>query len=195
MVRGLLVVGVVIVAAIGLHVAGVAGYRRGLVLVAFPLVLGSGAGTAWALDVRPTRREDRWPWIIAAVALGLVATAALGARAPMSHGALAAELDALQLPFFDVATEDRMGHSWCRPTCPVVERRYDVPDTGVQATMITAAVALAERGLLADEELRKIDGTPELVVADERRHLTVRVLQDDGGAVTGVRIRAESKRP
>lgn len=174
-----------------LDLAGVAGYRAGLVIVAIPLVGGSALLFWWLLRRNPARVQ----WAAVAAIVGLVATAVLGSRAPDSSGVLEGQLDELSLPFFELREQTESGHSWCSPTCPRVERTYDVPDVGVQSTMVTVGIALAKAGLMSDDDLRRIGRDRFLRVRSDRVEVQVRIDQGDGDAVESVRIRLQSRRP
>ena len=174
-----------------LDLGGVAGYRAGLVIVAIPLVGGSALLFWWLLRRNPARTQ----WVIVTAIFGLIATAVLGTRAPDSRGVLERQLDELTLPFFEVEKQTESGHSWCAPSCPRVERTYDVPDVGVQSTMVTVGIALAKAGLMTDDDLRSIGKDRFLRIRSDRVEIEVRVDEGEGDAVESVRIRLESRRP
>ena len=178
-------------AAVLLDLAGVAGYRSGLVLVAVPMVLGPVVA-AWAL----ARRSGSWTvWALAGAVAGLCATAVLGARAPYSEGELVRRMDDLDLPFFEVARQQETGSSWCRPDCPAVERTYEVPDVGVQSTMVTVGLALVRADLVEDRDLPQLSSGPFLRVRSSRLTVEVHAEEADDGTLRAVRIRYAAARP
>jgi hypothetical protein len=104
---------------------GVAGYRGGWALAIALLVVATTA-LAWLATARVGASRM---WVLAFAILGLVSAARQIDTAPLSKNRLAAALDTFKLDFYKVESEERSGHSWCKPTCPSVTRRYRAPLT------------------------------------------------------------------
>lgn len=122
------------------HLLGIGGYRNGRILIG--IVVSAGAATVFRLATPRDAFDPRiWTFSVALVTFTLGTI--VGAAAPASRGALSAELDTIPLPFFVVVGEETSGHSWCRPQCPVVERRYRGPRTNPEAALATVVGALA----------------------------------------------------
>jgi hypothetical protein len=136
-------------AAIVLHLGGVAGYRLGFLWAALVL---AGGGALLLLVGTDARFPGRWLWLATVVLLGVTASGWLVDHAPMSKARLAAEIDRIDLPFVRVLGERRRGHSWCRPTCPVVERTLRAPNTTTFKTILDVAALMRVHGMLPDLE-------------------------------------------
>lgn len=160
-------------------------------LVAVPLVLGAGLLVWRLLRGNPAAVT----WAIAAGVVGLSVTAFLGTRAPESRGNLERRLNGLDLPFFEVSHQREAGHSWCRTSCPLVERTYTVPDVGVQSTMVTVALALAKADVLTQDDLRRVGRDAFLRVRSDRVDVEVRVDEADDHTIRAVHIRLTSHHP
>jgi len=122
------------------HVLGIGGYRNGRILIG--LVVGVGAATVFWLSA-PRDTFDRRIWAVSVALVSFTLGTIVGGAAPASRGALSAELDTIPLAFFTTLGEEASGHSWCRPRCPVVERRYRGPRTNPEAGLATVVGALA----------------------------------------------------
>ena len=145
--------GVVAFAAVtgALHMLGVGGYRGGFAWTA--VVLGGGGGLATGILLR---HSSGMVWGLAVAVAGAAMGGLLAEAAPVSTGRLADQMDDLQLPFFEAMEERRSGHSWCRPTCPVVERLYDPPDVSPSALAVTTGAAFLDHGLIEDQQLQSL---------------------------------------
>jgi hypothetical protein len=171
---------------------GLAGYRFGGVAVPFGLAAAFGLST-WA--VFTAGRPGRGLWTTSAVVIGIVLGAVLVDAAPPSSGVLSAELDGIRLDFYEVLTERREGHSWCRPSCPSVTRVYRAPNTSDRANSATVVAGLRGAGLVTVPD-RFVPPTRLAVrrTVGERR-LEVTTFRDEdtgGGSPLRVRIRLAS---
>ena len=124
---------------------GLAGFRFGGVAVPFTLAVAMGAAT-WT--VFATGAMGRGLWTVSASVIGVVLGALLVDAAPPSTGVLAAELDGIRLDFYEVLSEQREGHTWCRPSCPSVTRVYRAPNTSDRANSATVVAGLRGAGLV-----------------------------------------------
>lgn len=135
-----------LVASVALDLAGIGGWRGGLLWVGVPLVGGSIGLATWSLRATPSRTT----WTLVAAVAGLILTGVVAPRATASPGALSERMSKLSLPYFERTAETRRGHSWCRPTCSVVDRTYKAPNTSVRALAITVAGAMYGQHLFSD---------------------------------------------
>ncbi|MBA3655408.1 MAG: hypothetical protein H0W70_14590 [Actinobacteria bacterium] len=136
--------------AIGaLHVAGVAGYRLGW-LWSLAVVAGATGLLAWRW-LGPAF-PGRGTWIAAFVIVGVAASGWLVDHAPLSKARLRGEIDAIHLQFVRKLSETSAGHSWCRPTCPEVERVYRAPATTTFKAIFDTAALMRVHGQLTDIE-------------------------------------------
>jgi hypothetical protein len=156
---------------------GAAGYRFGPAGVAVLLIGGVCAATYLAGP-----RSGRLAWSAAAAVLGAAATGLLVQRAPLSAGMLRSRMDKVEIPFATKLGERESGHSWCRPTCPVVSRAYRLPSTADGPAMIAVGSALAREGF----ELR-----PD-VVAELQRTRFVRLRRSDLTVEARLRPRSDA---
>jgi hypothetical protein len=124
---------------------GLAGWRYGNVAVPAAFAVAAGAGT-WLVLARGS--PGRTLWTVSAVILAIVLASVLIDAAPPSRGALVARLDGIRLDFYEVLSERRTGHSWCRPTCPSVTRVYRAPFTSDRANSATVIAGLRAAGLV-----------------------------------------------
>jgi hypothetical protein len=114
------------------------------VWLALALPVAAGAVTFVAL----TSVDRRGVWVTAVGVLALTIADALVDAAPESKGRLRQRLDGLELPFFHQVDEQAAGHSWCRPDCPEVVRRYKVPSASPRANELTIVLAMMQAHLL-----------------------------------------------
>jgi len=188
--RALAPLGAVAVAAVVLHLLGVAGYQAGEILVAIVLAVVAG-GTAWRA-YRPFASRGTWT---AAVAVGASAlTGVLTPPAPWSTGRLGAELDAVELPFAEVISERTSGHSWCIPTCPVLERTYRGPAITPRAAAAEVAVALVDAGLGPEEIPRQLADAFTFTGEDVRIVVRAEPEDDELPSPILITIRLEARR-
>lgn len=120
---------------------GVGGYINGTAL-AVGVVLVVGGGLATFLTRTIDDGADRGIWIAAAAVVAVTIGIQAASVAPLSKGRLQADLDGLTLPFFETRSTHDGGHSWCRPTCPVVRRVYAAPPTSAGDAMGTVLAEL-----------------------------------------------------
>jgi hypothetical protein len=165
----------------------VAGWRAGWLLALAWFAVGGALVTWFTLGPRPGRGS----FTAAVVILGVVAAVKLPSLAPESKGRLADRIDRLPLSFFTTIDEHRSGHSWCRPTCPVVERTLQGPALTPRAAQIQAASALHAAGLL--EGLRPLASIePQTVIRgdDPYVHATIRIEHVNGRVRLKVRLQS-----
>lgn len=175
-----------------LDVLGVAGYQGGEIAVAAVLAATAGAG-GW-FSLRGVPAAGLWAAVVAVLATLL--TPVLVDRAPWSAGRLQAELDSLELGFVDRIDQHVSGHSWCKPTCPVVERTYLGPAVNALVAIREVGVALSAADLAPRAATRDIRTTTFGLEHDHVR-IDVRTEPDDpADPVSRIRItiRLESRR-
>ena len=178
--------------ATALHLLGVAGYRGGFLWAA--LLLGAGGGTLCAL-LLPRRVSYRFVWAGAAAIVGVTIAGALLDAAPPSRGRLHETLDDLDLRFFTLTAQHESGHSWCQPTCPVVQRSYEAPVGASGPALLTVAAALVRAGLLdEDSPLLHAEPRDRFEVRGDELHIAVEAREPTPGERVGVTIRAEALR-
>lgn len=183
-----IVVAFVVVGA-ALFSLGVGGYRQGGMICTGLLLLAGAAPAFWRL--RDSANRGLWTAVFVIVAV--VGGGVLSDRAPWSAGRLAEEMDDLDLPFFEVQHEARDGHSWCKPTCPVVTRTYRAPNTAVRPTMVTIVSSFVRAGLIANDPtiLQRIGAEPTARLRTDRVQIDVRVGEVEGkNRVVELRYRA-----
>ena len=187
--RALMPIGALGATALALDLLGVAGYQAGELLVAGTLALVTGA-VAW-LAYRDVASRGIWTASLAIAAT--VLTPVLAARAPWSTGRITAELDRVELPFADELRTSRSGHSWCRPTCPVVERVYLGPAVNPGAAGQDVAAALAAAGLI-DHRLGADTASGAFTLTTDDARIAIRAEAgtdaDDGRVRITIRIEA-----
>ena len=135
-----------VVASVATGFFGVAGYRAGWAVVMAVLVVGTGL-VSWAAITRSGAHRG---WIMSFVLFGLIISARQIDTAPLSKHRLAASLDKFKMDFYKLEDEKRSGHSWCKPTCPTVTRRYRAPNTGLVFVKQTVASAASFHHFLPD---------------------------------------------
>jgi hypothetical protein len=154
----------------------VGGYRAGWVIVVAVLALPGSALTWWLLGLGPPV-QGRGTYALTVAILGVVIAALIVGRAPLSKGRLSAELDRLPLSYFTRTGQHESGHSWCRPSCPVVVRTYKGPDLSAPQIAGSVVNAMAARRLVTDPRRLQRDETGAYAISGER-----------------VRVRIESRR-
>jgi hypothetical protein len=77
-----------------------------------------------------------------------VIAATLVQRAPYSTGRLRAILDETAPVDLKLKVELTLGHSWCRPTCPIVTRVYKAADLGPPILVLSISNALARQHVI-----------------------------------------------
>ena len=165
----------VALAAGALHLLGVAGWRWGGVTVAAILAVG-GSVLVWRRLGRGAPSKVTWAATFAIS--GLVLTGWLGQHAPPSKGALGDILDEAEFAFWDEVDEKASGHSWCRPTCPVLTRIYDVPDTGDAGILLTAATGLDAAGFpVENDDYSRTQRGKTFSVSGRRATAEVRIVE------------------
>ena len=177
------VLGAMVTVLLGL--LGVAGYRGGFVLCTVLVGLPSAAVV---LRHVPKDTELRVVWAIVVIVAAAVVSGFLVDLAPPSKARLAAELQSLTIYNARLTREQRTGHSWCRPTCPRVERRYEESVADIRGPLVDLAFALERnhlattRGLSLDrivDTLRLHQAHFDLVAVSKTR-------SDQEGRPTGV---------
>jgi hypothetical protein len=177
------------VVVMALHLLGVAGYQAGEALTAVALAAAAIALTLFAAGARRGRvRLLALP--LGAAALLLVAP--LHEAAPLSKGRLVAALDELELPDFEVVSTELSGRSWCRPTCPVVVRRFAAPGIAPAAALALVAAELVDERLVPRSELALTRRTTELEMRGEA--LDARIAAAPSGTKVEVVLRVEARR-
>lgn len=159
-----LAIGAEAVLILALGVLGVAGYRGGFALAT--AIVGV-TGAALALWIVPAGAPLRPAWAVSAVVAAAVISGLLVDMAPPSRGRLADQLDRLELTNLRVLGQASSGHSWCRPTCPVVERRYLASVGDRRGPLLDLAFALERRHLARAQRL-----VPAQLVDTVRLHQT-----------------------
>ena len=126
------------------HGLGLAGYRVGWVWTGAPLA-ASVAVAWWLLG---TGFPGRAAWVAAFAVVAVTAMAWSVDHAAMSKPRLADALDKLEPAFLTLQRERVTGHSWCRPSCPRVERTYKAPALGGFGVLLNVAAEMRLEGLL-----------------------------------------------
>lgn len=132
-------VAVSLLLSLGCARLGLGGYQNGRLLVA--AVVGLGTTSAFWASASRSGLDPRI-WTVSVALLAITLGSLVGANAPRSRGSLRSELDGYLLPFFTDLGDRATGHSWCRPTCPAVERRYRAPRTNPDVALDTVTAAL-----------------------------------------------------
>ena len=141
--------GYLVIAGAALHVLGVAGYRAGWL---WTLVILAGGAGALAWRALPREFGGRTLWLVAFVAIAVVASSWLVDHAPLSAPRVRAQVARLEPPFARRLTQRTSGHSWCRPTCPIVERTYRMPDTATSKALLDVIARMRLAGEVEDFE-------------------------------------------
>jgi hypothetical protein len=157
-----------------LAVIGVGGYRAGPLVVAVVLAGGAAALTAIVLG---RGFPNRALWTATPLVIGIALTGPVSAYAPASAGRIVEELDSARVGGFTEVDQERSGHGWCSPTCPVVVRTYEGPDVAPRIAVFDVAVGLSGAGLLPPLE----EAVPSPVERIEIEHDDLRI------AITGER--------
>ena len=187
--RAIVAAAAFVLLALALHVLGVAGYQAGEAVTGVVL-----AGAAVGLTIFAAGGDGGWRrWLalpLATAALALVGP--LHDAAPLSKGRLTAELDELDLHDFEIVSTELSGHSWCRPTCPVVVRRYAGPGIAPAGAVALVGAELSDEGLVPLAGLRLTARTREVTVRGEDLVATIAAAQS--GAGIDVVLRVEARR-
>jgi hypothetical protein len=184
--------GYLAVATAAVHALGLAGYRAGFVWAALAIAGGGGTVAAIGLGGRVTYR---WVWAGAVAVLGLAIAGRLLDVAPPSRGRLRETLDDLDLRFFVLTATREAGHSWCRPTCPVVERTYQAPVGAPGPALLGVAGAMVRAELLEDDaSVLRAEPTRRFAVVRDEMRVEVEAHQPEPGQRVVVTITARARR-